>query len=270
MLQYSQAVRIHLDQDAEPDENEEGSRVTAATWMFQTSRRLIGSTVVVVVRAAHRIGGWQSLAHDPGLSHDPRGHGQPTADYRAVFQKTYGHPRATAARPGNSSNPCLARIHLWPPLAVAKYVEGEHEVHPVELLMLPYSQAVRIHPHQDEEPDEDEEDHRAMCNPNAHHDWQSLAHWQRLAACLPSIGKSHSNAYSFVSDHRGHGVGTAAACHLWDHQNQHPVRRVEKQDIACSNDQDISFSKLVAAVLVHRVFLQQPCPASDATEAQMY
>ena len=36
-------------------------------------------------------------------------------------------------------------------------------VHPMPLLVLPYSQGVRIHPDQDEDPDGNEEDSRVMC-----------------------------------------------------------------------------------------------------------
>ena len=46
--------------------------------------------------------------------------------------------------------------------AQAQYMEEGDVVHPVPLLVLPYSQAVRIHPDQVEEPDEDEEDSRVM------------------------------------------------------------------------------------------------------------
>ena len=55
--------------------------------------------VVVVVGEAHRLSGWQSLAHGPGWSSlprenqtDPRAHGQPTADYRSMFQNKRRHP----------------------------------------------------------------------------------------------------------------------------------------------------------------------------------
>ena len=46
--------------------------------------------------------------------------------------------------------------------AQAQYTEEGDVVHSVSLLVLPYFQAVRIHPDQVEEPDEDEEGSRVI------------------------------------------------------------------------------------------------------------